>query len=519
MVDLTACSIVWASAARRGEEYKSTFREVIGGFGRNGSWRQSLLWSRVPLLGMNAVLLLFSFCFGLMLFSAVASVSQVVSRLLFCRHSFSSVSVSVSLSLVLSGISAISLLSGGALSALETPAGGSSHYVASFVLSHHQPCSSSFVSVLPVSLSLVLSGISAISLLSGGALSALETPAGGSSHYVASFVLSHHQPCSLSFVSVLPVSLSLVLSGISAISLLSGGALSALETPAGCSSHYVASFVLSHHQPCSLSFVSVLPVSRSLVLSGISAISFLSGGALSAFVTPAGDSSHYVASFVLFHPQPCSFSSVSVLSVSVFLVLSRNSAISLLSGGALLALVTPAGSSSHYVASFVLSHHQPCSSSSVSVLPVSLSLVLSGISAISLLSGGASSALVTPAGDSSRYVASFVLFHPQPCSFSSVSVLSVSVFLVLSRNSAISFLSGGALSALVTPVGGIHHVATRTPDHFCSPPCSQLLLLITHLSSFVSEISETIGSYNPAFWATLSVCNVSRFAIQYCSTK
>ena len=409
MVDLTACSIVWASAARRGEEYKSTFREVIGGFGRNGSWRQSLLWSRVPLLGMNAVLLLFSFCFGLMLFSAVASVSQVVSRLLFCRHSFSSVSVSVSLSLV-------------------------------------------------------LSGISAISLLSGGALSALETPAGGSSHYVASFVLSHHQPCSLSFVSVLPVSLSLVLSGISAISLLSGGALSALETPAGGSSHYVASFVLSHHQPCSLSSVSVLPVSRSLVLSGISAISFLSGGALSAFVTPAGDSSHYVASFVLFHPQPCSFSSVSVLSVS-------------------------------------------------------LSLVLSGISAISLLSGGASSAFVTPAGDSSRYVASFVLFHPQPCSFSSVSALSVSVFLVLSRNSAISFLSGGALSALVTPAGGIHHVATRTPDHFCSPPCSQLLLLITHLASFVSEISETIGSYNPAFWATLSVCNVSRFAIQYCSTK
>ena len=249
------------------------------------------------------------------------------------------------------------------------------------------------------------------------------------------------------------------------------------------------------------------------MLSGIS----LSGGALSAFVTPAGDSSHYVASFVLFHPQPCSFSSVSVLSVSVFLVLSRNSAISLLSGGALLALVTPAGSSSHYVASFVLSHHQPCSSSSVSVLPVSLCLVLSGISAISLLSGGASLALVTPAGDSSRYVASFVLFHPQPCSFSSVSALSVSVFLVLSRNSAISFLSGGALSTLVTPAGGSHHVATRTPDHFCSPPCSQLLLLITHLSSFVSEISETIGSYNSAFWSTFSVCNVSRFAIQYCS--
>ena len=185
----------------------------------------------------------------------------------------------------------------------------------------------------------------------------------------------------------------------------------------------------------------------------------------------------------------------------------------------MLALVTPAGSSSHYVASFVLSHHQPCSSSSVSVLPVSLSLVLSGISAISLLSGGASSALVTPVGDSSRYVASFVLFHPQPCSFSSVSALSVSVFLVSSRNSAISFLSGGALSALVTPAGGFHHVATRTPDHFCSPPCSQLLLLITHLSSFVSEISETIGSYNSAFWATFSVCNVSRFAIQYCSTK
>ena len=92
--------------------------------------------------------------------------------------------------------------------------------------------------------------------------------------------------------------------------------------------------------------------------------------------------------------------------------------------------------------------------------------MLSGISAISLLSGGASSALVTPAGDSSRYVASFVLFHPQPCSFSSVSALSVSVFLVLSRNSAISFLSGGALSALVTPAGGSHHVATRTPDHF-----------------------------------------------------
>ena len=145
--------------------------------------------------------------------------------------------------------------------------------------------------------------------------------------------------------------------------------------------------------------------------------------------------------------------------------------------------------------------------------------MLSGISAISLLSGGASSALVTPVGDSSRYVASFVLFHPQPCSFSSVSALSVSVFLVLSRNSAISFLSGGALSALVTPAGGFHHVATRTPDHFCSPPCSQLLLLITHLSSFVSEISETIGSYNSAFWATFSVCNVSRFAIQYCSTK
>ena len=351
--------------------------------------------------------LLFSFCFGLMLFSAVASVSLVVSRLLFCRHSFSSVSVSA----------------------------------------------------LLVSLSLVLSGISAISLLSGGALSALETPTGGSSHYVASFVLSHHQPCSSSFVSVLPVSLSLVLSGISAISLLSGGALSALETPAGGSSHYVASFVLSHHQPCSLSFVSVLPVSLSLVLSGISAISFLSGGALSAFVTPAGDSSHDVASFVLFHPQPSSFSSVSILSVSVFLVLSRNSAISLLSGGALLALVTPAGSS-HYVASFVLSHHQPCSSNSVSVLPVSLSLVLSGISAISLLSGGASSALVTPAGDSSRYVASFVLFHPQPCSFSSVSALSASVFLVLSRNSAISLLSGGALLALVTPAGSSHYVAS-----------------------------------------------------------
>ena len=43
-------------------------------------------------------------------------------------------------------------------------------------------------------------------------------------------------------------------------------------------------------------------------------------------------------------------------------------------------------------------------------------------------------------------------------------------------------------------------MATRTPDHFCSPPRSQLLLLITHLSSFVSEISETIGSYNSAFW-------------------
>ena len=127
------------------------------------------------------------------------------------------------------------------------------------------------------------------------------------------------------------------------------------------------------------------------------------------------------------------------------------------------------------------------------------------------------SAFVAPAGDSSHYVASFVLFHPQPCSFSSVSVLPVSVFLVLSRNSAIFLLSGGALSALVTPAGSSHHVATRTPDHFCSPPCSRLLLLITHLSSFVSEISETIGSYNSAFWATFSVCNISLFAIQYCS--
>ena len=126
-------------------------------------------------------------------------------------------------------------------------------------------------------------------------------------------------------------------------------------------------------------------------------------------------------------------------------------------------LVTHAGGSSHYVeSSFVLSHHQPCSSSSVSVLPVSLSVVLSGISAISLLSGGASSALLTPAGDSSRYVSSFVLFHPQLCSFSAVSALSVSVFLVLSSNSAISLLSGGALSALVTPAGGSHHVATCT---------------------------------------------------------
>ena len=146
-----------------------------------------------------------SFCFGLMLFSAVASVSLVVSRLLFCRHSFSSVSVSallVSLSLVLSGISAISLLSGGALLALVTPAGSSSHYVASFVLSHHQPCSSSSVSVLPVSLSLVLSGISAIFLLSGGASSALVTPDGDSSRYVASFVLFHvHSVLSLLYQS------------------------------------------------------------------------------------------------------------------------------------------------------------------------------------------------------------------------------------------------------------------------------------------------------------------------------
>ena len=232
-----------------------TFREVIGGFGRNGSWRQSLLWSRVPLLGMNAVFLLFSFCFGLMLFSAVAYVSPVVSRLLFCRHSFSSVSVSallVSLSLVLSGISAISLLSGGALSALETPVGGSSHYVASFVLSHHQPCSLSFVSVLPVSRSLVLSGISAISFLSGGALSAFVTPAGDSSRYVASFVLFHPQPCSFSSVSALSVSVFLVLSRNSAISFLSGGALSALVTPAG-GIHHVATRTPDHFcsLPCS----------------------------------------------------------------------------------------------------------------------------------------------------------------------------------------------------------------------------------------------------------------------------
>ena len=160
------------------------------------------------------------------------------------------------------------------------------------------------------------------------------------------------------------------------------------------------------------------------------------------------------------------------------------------------ALVTPATGSSQYVSSLfflilVLSHHQPCSYSSFSVLPVSLTLLLSGISAISLFCGGVSWTLVTPAGDSSRYVASFVLFHPQTRSFGSVSALSVSMFLVLSRNSAISLLSGGALSAFIGNtyllVHGSVYVATRTVplSIFCSPPCSQLLLQITHLSSFV----------------------------------
>ena len=132
-----------------------------------------------------------------------------------------------------------------------------------------------------------------------------------------------------------------------------------------------------------------------------------------ALVIPSRGSCN-MTSFILY-PRPCSFYSVFAPPVSLFLVLSRISAISLLSCDALSALVTPGGSP--HVASLVLSHPQPCPFTSVSALIVSLPLLLSGISAISLLSGDALLVLVTPAAGSFHHVAPFVfstLNHDHP---------------------------------------------------------------------------------------------------------
>ena len=95
----------------------------------------------------------------------------------FCRHSVSSVIISnlpVAWSVImLSKNSAISFLSNSALSTLETPAGDSDRPVVYFVLLHCQI--SLFLSLhsLPVSLSLRLSRISAISLMNRVASSTL----------------------------------------------------------------------------------------------------------------------------------------------------------------------------------------------------------------------------------------------------------------------------------------------------------------------------------------------------------
>ena len=279
MIDLTASSTFQFAAARREEEHKLNLEDTIGGFGRSGSLRQSILWSTVLLLEVNALL-----CFGCFLLLVVPSTSLISMLFLLCFPSVSSVVVSdlpVGPFLKLPKHSAISLLGSGALSTLVTPAGDSARHVVLFVLLHCQLSSVISFYSLPVSLSLKLSMISAIYLISGGALSTLVSTVGVSSHHVL-FLPFYYQSSS---VYTYPVSLSLMSSRISVLSPLNGGALSTLVSTVGEPSRHFFGFLLSiffnyvlflFHQSACL-----------LRLSRISAISLYGGGALSTLVTPA----------------------------------------------------------------------------------------------------------------------------------------------------------------------------------------------------------------------------------------
>ena len=205
---------------------------------------------------------------------------------------------------------------------------------------------------------------------------------------------------------------------------------------------------------------------------------------------------------------------ISDLPVSPFLT-SKNSAISLSSGGALSMLVAPAGDSACHVVLFVLLHCQLSSVMSFYSLPVSLSLRLSMISAISLISGGALSTLVSivgvsshrvlfllstinllqfTVGESSRHFFGFPFYY-QLSSIMSVSIPSVSLSLRLSRISAISLYSGGALSALVTSASG--HVTVSLPFDYLH---STLLLLFTLFSYLILDISGTLKCATLTNW-------------------
>ena len=85
------------------------------------------------------------------------------------------------------------------------------------------------------------------------------------------------------------------------------------------------------------------------------------------------------------------------------------------------------------------------------------------------------------------------------------SCLSVSLSLRLSRISAISLYSGSALSALVTPASG--HVTVSLPFDYLH---SKFLLLFTLFSYFILDISGTLkcAALTNCFFGMLSVCSL-----------